>query len=394
MESKYAKRIKELEGLVEKHNDSAFSRISLIASGNVVSPRVLRIMQSDLLHRAAEGKKEQKRFPGLESFYEIESNAEREICSIFGADFAELRPLSGSQANMIVYTAITNIEDTIIVPSIRSGSHVSTSGRVIKKLRGYKFVRPKPEERSTRIDLEDLSDKIKTYLPGLLVLGGSVVTEWQDLTSIVELAHRNEIPVLYDASHTAGLIATRSFPNPLDSGIDLMTMTTCKTIPGPSHAWIMGKNRYKDQIEATVFPGFVSGGHLQEYVGSIVSLYEIMKYGSRFGDQIISNARTLGESLEKGGFQIVKTKQDEITETHQIIISAHSRYSAKEIEQKLAEIGILVNVNYLPDCGFKSSYGLRFGTQEVTRFGAEKDHIRAIGDAIVNGRLKVSHLWS
>jgi glycine hydroxymethyltransferase len=380
---KFIKKIKLVEESIKKHDLIAESSISLIASGNVVSKRIIKLMNSDLIFRAAEGKKDKHYFPGLENFYDIENAAQKDVAEIFRADFVDLRPISGSQANMIVYAALTNVGDTIIVPSIFSGSHVSTSGIVIEKLRNYNFVRTKSLPHSLLIDMDDLSQKIRRSSPQLVVLGGSVINEWQDIDKIVDLVHKSKGLVMYDASHVAGLIAQGLFPNPLDYGVDIMTMTTCKTIPGPSHAWIFGKNKFKDKIEKTVFPGFVSGGHLQEYVGAIVSLYEIMSLGSKYSKKIIEYSRLLGSILEKGGFSIIKTSKNLITDTHQIICEKHVKFTAKEVENRLSEIGIYVNENYLPENNFEYRTGLRLGTQEIVRLGASRKNVIQIGNLII-----------
>lgn len=379
----YQERIEEITAAVEAHDETAARSLSLIASGNVVSPRVWELMETDLLYRAAEGKREHGNvvFPGLENFYDIEQRAEADIADIFGGEFADLRPISGSQANFIVYTACTDVGDTVLVPSISSGSHVSQAGGTVQQLRDYEFVHPTLQDGTFMVDPDDVIDKIHTHDPSLVVLGGSVMTEYQDVNRIVDHAHAHDCTVLYDIAHPAGLIATGSFPNPMAQGVDLMTLTTCKTIPGPSHAWIIGRESYREAIQQTVFPGFVSGGHLQEYVGSVVGLYEILAAERNYGDVVIDYANELGELLDEGGFDIVRTTDGAITETHQIVARGHDRLDSRTVVDELERINILVNRNILPE-GFESTAGLRLGTQEVTRLGADREVIRELGKLI------------
>ena len=227
----YIDKIKFIQKKISEHNLLAQKSISLIASGNVVSPFVHELMNTDLLYRAAEGKRCNSHFPGLDSFYDIEEISEVEIARIFNSDFADLRPVSGTIANLIVYTACSNIGDYILVPSIRSGSHVSQAGKFLIKLRDYRFININTLFNSFAINLEECGTLIEKYKPSLILLGGSVCLEWQNVKPIIELTHKFKGIVVYDASHVGGLIATKVFPNPMDFGVDIMTMTTCKTIP-------------------------------------------------------------------------------------------------------------------------------------------------------------------
>jgi len=369
----YTEKIQYIEKKVIKHDSVAEKSISLVASGNIVSPFVHELMNTDLLYRAAEDKKGKSNYPGLEYFYDIEEISEHEIASIFHADFADLRPISGTIANIIVYTACSNIGDTILVNSIKSGSHISQAGAFLTKLRDYNFIRLSTLNNSYVIDVDKCCFLIKKHKPSLLLLGGSVCIEWQDISPIVEIAHKNNCIVIYDASHVAGLIATKYFPNPLDYDVDIMTMTTCKTIPGPSHSWILGKKEFKNKIGNLVFPGFISGGHLQEYIGAIVSLYEVLKYDREYGKRIINCSNILGCQLEEYGFKFLKTQKEDYSETHQIISYYHNDYSAKDIERKLTDINILINMTYLPENCSYGEYGLRWGTQEFVRIGGNAE---------------------
>lgn len=379
----WAEKLQTLFERVKAHDDTASESISLIASGNTVSDSIIELMSTDLLNRAAEGRHNNIVFPGLEYFYQIENEGERDVAEVFGADFAELRPISGSQANLIVLTALTSIGDTILTPRIYDGGHISTSGRVTKEIRNYKFVSAKLKHRSFTIDEDDFINVLVNNKPSLVFLGGSVVTEAQDLHKMVTAAHDIGAVVVYDASHVAGLIASKAFKNPLEYGVDIMTMTTCKTIPGPSHAWIVGSRRYEDIIRRVVFPGFVSGGHLQEYVGALGALYELLNFEGSYGKIVVETANILGSILEQGGFSVIKNTKGVVTDTHQVMCESHSLYSADELQNRLEKIGILTNANYLPgNNGFVTSSGIRFGTQEAVWIGMGKSQVVEIGNLI------------
>lgn len=374
----YNEIIENICELVQKHNQQEKSLISLIASTNVVSKRVLEVMNSDLLNRAAEGKNGSSFLPGLDYFYEIDRIGNDIVKDVFSAEFADLRPISGSQANHIIYQALTQIGDTILLPSIRSGAHISMAGKITKEFRNYNFVHTKNVEGSLLIDIDDAIDKINEYRPRILFLGGSVILEWQDISLLIDAVHAINGVVVFDASQVAGLIATGCFTNPLDCDVDIITMTTCKTLPGPSHAWILGKEKYRESIEKTIFPGYISGGHLQEHVGAIVALLEILQYGNGYGKAIIEHSRLLAGILEEGGFKFLQTCDGQYTDTQQLIAYEHNYFDISEIESKLEQINILLNKNLLPPNGLPM-YGVRLGCQEITRQGATKEQIIKIG---------------
>ena len=366
-------KLSDLVACVRAHDAIASNQISLLAGSTTVSKAVLEIMNTDLLTRGAEGRGEHIHLPGLNEFYRIEGLAEQEVAKVFDADFAELRPISGSQANMIVLAALTDVGDTIFTPAISDGGHVSTSGRMVRTLKNYKFTHPPLIKRSFRLDINACIQLVEQLKPKVIFVGGSVITEAQCLKELVKVSHESGAIVVFDASHVAGLIATGSFPNPIADGVDLMTMTTCKTIPGPSHAWIVGRAPLENSIRKTVFPGFVSGGHLQEYVGAIAALYEIKALGGEYGRVVVQTANLLGEMLERAGFSVVRTANGRVTDTHQVLCEEHTLWSAEQVERRLENIGILVNSNYLPKNGeFSKEKGIRLGTQEAVWLGMKE----------------------
>lgn len=368
---------------IRSYDEASSQTISLVASANSVSPNVISLMTTDLLNRAAEGRGGNAVFPGLREFYEIERQGEQDVAEALRADFAELRPISGSQANMIVLAALTEVGDTILTPRIYDGGHVSMSGRAVRSIRDYRFVHARLLKRSLALDVNHFAEITRRERPKLVFLGGSVIIEAQSLGTMIEAAHSVGAVVVYDASHVAGLIACGCFPNPLIEGADLMTMTTCKTIPGPSHAWIVGRADFEKAIRKTVFPGFVSGGHLQEYVGALGAFYEILGVNGRYAATVVRTANLMGERLAEGGFSLIRTTRGHVTDTHQILCEGHRLYSAEEVQNRLEEIGILINANYLPrDNGFRNSKGLRLGTQEVVWLGAGEKEILKLADLI------------
>lgn len=367
---------------VERHEAAYSRRVSLVASANAVSNRVRQLMDTDLINRAAEGRRGAGVFPGLEDYYRFEELAAEKIAEVFDAEFAEIRPISGTQANHIVYQALTDVDDVVFVLRIVDGGHVSVSGRVVRNARNLNFVPLPLKPCSLLIDIELAVRMIGEVKPRLVFLGGSVMIEAQPLERIIAAARTVDATVCFDASHVAGLVATGVYPNPLAEGVDLLTMTTCKTIPGPSHAWVMGREQYREQIETIVFPGFVSGGHLQESIGAAAALAEILSSPINYGTRTVATARALGQGLIDGGVDIVRTSSGTVTDTHQVLAYAPMDVTGREAVERLAAANILANANPLPESLLGHREALRFGTQELTWCGGTVTTARELGSLI------------
>ncbi len=339
-------------------------------------------MDTDLLNRAAEGRKGAVVFPGLEDYYRFEELAAVRIAEVFNAGFAEIRPISGTQANHIVYQALTDVGDTVAVRAIVDGGHVSVSGRVVRDARNLNFVPLPLRPRSLLIDTDVAVQMIREIRPRLVFLGGSVMIEAQPLEPIVTAARTADATICFDASHVAGLVATGVFPNPLAEGVDLLTMTTCKTIPGPSHAWVVGDERYRERIEKIVFPGHISGGHLQESIGAAAGLAEMLASPVNYGTRTVATARALGEGLADGGVNIVRTSSGNVTDTHQVLAYTPLDVSGREAVERLAAANMLANANPLPEALTGRQDALRFGTQELAWRGGTMAIARELGSLI------------
>ncbi len=225
-----------------------------------------------------------------------------------------------------------------------------------------------------KINLRDSIKLIHKIKPKLLVLGGSVLLFPQPVKKLsIEMKKIGGL-VLFDASHVAGLIAGGVYPNPLDEGADIMTLTTCKTIPGPQHAFILAKDKFADIIKKTTFPSFLSGHHLHETVASIVVMEEFRKFGKTYVKQVVHNSKTLAHELDQLGFKIV-AKNNDFTRTHMFLIDISSILSADKAEKILEQSNIIANRNILAnDESFLRPSGLRIGTSEITRLGmVDKD---------------------
>lgn len=366
--------------LVRKHDTWMDETINLIASENRISPLISKVLSSDFGNRVAEGWIGKRVFPGIKYYDEIEQYGMELVCAMFHADFADIRPIGGTMANMIVYSAFTKPGDIIASLSISSGAHISMSGAVPRKVFGLQVVELPFDQTSFVIKLEESINIIEETRPKILVLGGSVILFSQPVKELVEVCKRVGTIVLFDAAHVAGLIATGEYPNPFDDGVDIMTMTVCKTIPGPQHAFILSRNEFSESIKRTTFPGFLSGHHLHETVASVLVMEEMKKFGKEYICQVLVNAKTLAKSLSEYGFNVL-AKDKGFTETHMFLLDVSNIISATEAEQMLEEANIIVNRNMLPtDTSFQNPSGLRIGTPEMTKMGMKENDMKKIAE--------------
>lgn len=252
------------------------------------------------------------------------------------------------------------------------------SGAVPRKVFGLHVVELPFDQNNFTIKLKESIKIIEETRPKILVLGGSVILFSQPVKELVEICKRVGTIVLFDAAHVAGLIAVGEYPNPFDDGVDVMTMTVCKTIPGPQHAFILSRSEFSESIKRTTFPGFLSGHHLHETVASVLVMEEIKKFGKEYAQQILANAKTLAQSLSEYGFNVL-AKDKGFTDTHMFLLDVSNLISATKAEQILEEVNIIVNRNMLPtDTSFQNPSGLRLGTPEMTRIGMKEHDMKKI----------------
>jgi glycine hydroxymethyltransferase len=369
-----------IKRLVENHNQWMNETINLIASENKLSPDVELCLMSDLGNRVAEGWIDNRIFPGLQYYDEIEKIGMDMVRQMLNCDFVDLRPISGTHANMIIFTAFTKPGDTILSFSTNNGAHISMSGATPKKMFHLNVEYFKTLEDGFTLDVEENIRLIDKTSPKLVIFGGSVLLFKQSIEEMVKYCKTKKIITVFDASHIIGLILGKQYPNPLECGVDIMSFSTCKTIPGPQHAFIAAQNSYGDIIKKTTFPSTVSGHHLHETVSAILCIAEMKNNFSSYSQQVINNAKCLASELHKRGFDVLFPER-EYTDTHMFLLRNNTSFSTIEMERKLEENNVIVNRNLLPgDKTFKTPSGFRFGTQEVTRIGMKEKDMRQIAE--------------
>lgn len=368
--------------LIEQHNQWMDETINLIASENKLSPCVESCLMSDLGNRVAEGWIDERVFPGLQYYDEIEKIGTELIKQQLGCDFVDLRPISGTHANMVIFTAFTDPGDTILSFSTNSGAHISMSGATPKKMFHLNVEYFMTKEDGFTLDVDANICLIDKVMPKLVIFGGSVLLFKQDIEAITKHCKSKGIITVFDASHVIGLIMGKQYPNPFDCGVNIVSFSTCKTIPGPQHAFIAAQLPYGDKIKHTTFPATLSGHHLHETAAAILCIAEMKNTIQQYSKQVIRNAKHLAKLLNSHGFDVL-FKEKDYTETHMFLLRNNTPISTIELERKLEECNIIVNRNLLPgDKSFKTPSGFRFGTPEVTRIGMKEKEMELIADYV------------
>ncbi|MFW9779916.1 MAG: serine hydroxymethyltransferase [Candidatus Heimdallarchaeota archaeon] len=388
-----------VKNILLRHHEYWKSAIPLIASENLTTPAVREAAISDLAHRYAEGWIGERVYPGNQYFDELEELCLKLLRDLFDAPFVDARPISGVVANLTVYTAFAQANDKMLAISIPVGGHISsgplkaktgafiggTAGAVSRLDVDYL-----PFDRyGLNIDVDASIKAIQEKKPKLVQFGASVFLFPHPVKELAKTAHDVGAHVNYDAAHVAGLIAAKKFQDPLREGTDTMTMSTHKTFPGPQKGLVISaREELVDQIKAAAFPGMTSNHHLMHVAGLAVAAAEFKKFGKAYAEQVIRNAKALGQALYERGFQVVCPDKG-FTESHTLLVDISNFQGSiglgADVEQLLERSHIVANRNLLPwDVIEKRNYrnpgGIRIGTQEITRLGMKESEMEEIAE--------------
>jgi len=377
--------MKKILSLLRKHNQWRRECINLIASENVMSPLCERVYPSDLMHRYAEGLPFRRYYQGTKYIDIIEDLANKAFKEHFGANFVDLRPISGTLANLAVFSALAKNKDKILTLGINSGSHVSHEEPGVPGILGLEVFHIEFNKKELNIDIEKTKKKILKIRPRFIVLGGSVILFPQPVKELKQICQRVGARIVYDAAHVFGLVASGFFQDPLKEGADIITSSTHKTFPGPQGGIILGRieKELQKKIQIKVFPGVLSNHHLHRLPPLYITLMEIKRYGKDYARQIIKNAQTLAKQLYDFGFNVIG-KEKGFTQSHQVLVDVKKNGGGDFVAKSLERANIILNKNVLlgGKVDVKNPTGIRIGVQEMTRFGMEEREMRQIANFI------------
>src|SRR3989338_1918159 len=395
MASSYKNSYKRIFSMLKEHNKWFENSIPLIASENVPSPAVKEAMLSDFGNRYAEGWPGERVYAGCIYIDKVEFECMKLAKTLFKAEFADVRPISGVIANLAVYCGFTNPGDVMLAPSIPAGGHIShgkkehsgTAGLVHGlDIEFYPF-----DAEEMAIDVDKTKNKIEELknsnrLPKMAMFGGSLFLFPHPVKELADFLKSYNIHINYDAAHVAGLIAGGQFQDPLREGADTMTMSTHKTLFGPQGGLVLGFEKHADVIKKAIFPGLTSSHHIHHMAAKAITFAEALEFGKDYAKQVIKNAKVLAEALSKNGFKVLGEKRG-FTQSHQIAVNVLDYSDGGKVEADLEKANIIVNRQLIPgDIKAGRNYfhpgGIRLGVSEITRLGMKQNEMKEIASFI------------
>ena len=373
----------ELFGLIDREVERQNTTLQLIASENFTSPAVLRATGSVLTNKYSEGYPGKRYYGGNEVIDEVEDLARDRAVALFGADYANVQPHSGANANLAVYLALFQPGDTVLGMRLDQGGHLTHGSPVNASGKLYHFVSYGVTASDERIDLDQVRDLAREHRPKLIVTGATAYARIIDAAPFRAIANEVGALFMFDAAHIAGLIAGGAHPNPVPHA-DVVTLTPHKTLRGPRGGCILARSDIGAQIDKSVFPG-LQGGPLDHVIAAkAVAFHEAAT--PEFADyarQIVANAAALAEGLAGHGLRLVSGG----TDNHLMLVDLRSfdpELSGKKARLALDRSGISLNENTVPDDP-RPPYitsGLRIGTPAVTTQGMREPEMAQVAELI------------
>ena len=374
------KQDEEIYEQIKKEEERQKHNIELIASENFVSEAVLEAVGSILTNKYAEGYPNARYYGGCEHIDQIEELARSRAKGLFGAEYANVQPHSGSQANMAVYMTVLQPGDTVLGMDLSNGGHLTHGSKVNFSGKLYNFIAYGVKEDGY-IDYEDVEKKAIEYKPKLILAGASAYPRKIDFKKFREIADKIGAYFMVDMAHIAGLVCAGEHESPVPYA-DFVTSTTHKTLRGPRSGLILCKEQYAKAIDKTIFPG-IQGGPLEHVIaGKAVCFKEAMQPEfKQYAHQVVLNARKLAEELMKRGFNLVSGG----TDNHLMLIDLRNKgLTGKEATLLLDEVNITVNKDAVPNDPEKPTVtsGIRIGTPAVTTRGLKEEDMVKLAEAI------------
>lgn len=355
--------------------------LELIASENIVSPAVMAAMGSVLTNKYAEGYSGKRYYGGCECVDLVEDIAIDRAKKLFGANFANVQPHSGAQANMAAYFAMIQPGDTVMGMNLAEGGHLTHGSPVNMSGKYFHFV-PYGVNADGYIDYDEFEKKAKECRPKLIVAGASAYPRIIDFKRISEIAKEVGAYFMVDMAHIAGLIAAGLHPSPVPYA-DVVTTTTHKTLRGPRGGLILcNDEEMAKKINKAIFPGTQGGPLMHIIAGKAVCLGEALKPEFKTYQQaVLDNCQALANGLLKRGIQLVSGGSD----NHLMLVDLRSTgITGKELEHRLDEVYITVNKNAIPNDPEKPfvTSGVRLGTPAVTTRGLTTEDMDKVAEFI------------
>ncbi|SAK97683.1 serine hydroxymethyltransferase [Caballeronia ptereochthonis] len=382
-EESLATRDASVRGAILKELERQQSQIELIASENIVSRAVLEAQGSVLTNKYAEGYPGKRYYGGCEFVDEIEQLAIDRIKQLFNAKFANVQPHSGAQANGAVMLALTRPGDTVLGMSLDAGGHLTHGAKPALSGKWFNAVQYGVNRDTMLIDYEQIEELAQQHKPSLIIAGFSAYPRELDFARLRKIADNAGAKLMVDMAHIAGIIAAGRHQNPVEHA-HVVTSTTHKTLRGPRGGFVLTNDEeIAKKINSAVFPGLQGGPLMHVIAGKAVAFGEALQPGFKtYIDNVLANAKALGEVLKAGGVDLVTGG----TDNHLLLVDLRPKgLKGNQVEQALERAGITCNKNGIPFDTEKPTVtsGIRLGTPAGTTRGFGVNEFREVGRLIL-----------
>ena len=369
---------------IERENKRQEQEIELIASENITSLAVMQAQGSVMTNKYAEGYPGRRYYGGCEFVDVAETLAIERVKKLFGCQFANVQPNSGSQANQAVFMSLMQPGDTFLAMDLASGGHLTHGAKPNVSGKWFNAVHYGVRKDTEQIDYEEVRELAKKHKPKLIIAGGSAIPRQIDFSKFRNIADEINAFLMVDMAHFSGLVAGGQHPNPLDFA-DVATSTTHKTLRGPRGGIILtNSEEYAKKFNSAVFPGLQGGPLMHVIAAKAVAFEEALKPDFKaYQSEVIRNAQALAKRLEERGFRIVTGG----TDTHVILVDVGSKkIKGNEAEKSLGNANITCNKNSIPFDLEKPmvTSGIRLGTPAGTTRGFGVQEFLQVGDWIAD----------
>jgi glycine hydroxymethyltransferase len=353
--------------LVRKHEEwRGKQTLNLIASENVASPQVRKLMSTDLLHRYTAP---DRFYMGTKFIDEINELASKVAREVFGAQYADPRPLSGHIADWILLSCFTKAGESILSVSPANGGYPGISDQGVTQFMSRRNLYFPFDEGKMNVKVDEASALIEREKPSLVIFGASFILFPPPVKELSRIAKSVGATVAYDGAHVLGLIGGGRFQNPLREGASILIGSTHKSLFGPQGGIILTDGSSAKIVKDAIFPSFVDNAHYNRIAALAMALFELKSFGRAYADQVIKNAKTIGRALDEHGVP-VKCREYGYTESHQVHLDN------SKIDSRIDHTKILEEANIIVD------KGTRIGTCEVTRRGMKHTEMERIAELI------------
>jgi len=373
----------EIYDAIKKETEREMFTLELIASENFVSEAVLEAQGCVMTNKYAEGYPGKRYYGGCQNVDVAESLAIERAKKLFNAEYVNVQPHSGTQANMAVYFSILKPGDTMMGMNLSHGGHLSHGHPINFTGQMYKIVPYGVNKDTETIDYDEVLKLAREHKPKLIVVGASAYPRFIDYKRFREIADEVGAVIMADIAHPAGLVATGLHPTPLPYA-EFVTTTTHKTLRGPRGGMVMCQEKFAKTLDKNLFPGIQGGPLMHVIAAKAVALKEALTPQFKiYQGQIQKNAKTMAKRLQERGFKLISGG----TDNHLMLLDLrNSEITGKDAEEALDKAGITVNKNTVPfdpRSPFITS-GIRIGTPAVTTRGMKEKEMMMIADLIAD----------